>query len=175
MKLRGNQDILNEMEKVWDTVSTIEKASKEILDEGNPILESLGFAYIHMMNTCQEIEDNLNQGSGNKLEPKSLSQIIDVLTIIKLTGAKYRNELIDAYQTAVKEVGRSNGIHRNIVADACTRRLQLNRDEFLDLIERWLNGKSCEIERTLKVHSNISEHSLISGFFQNKESLCKFH
>lgn len=175
MKLRGNQDILNEMEKVWDTVSTIEKASKEILDEGNPILESLGFAYIHMMNTCQEIEDNLNQGSGNKLEPKSLSQIIDVLTIIKWTGAKYRNELIDAYQTAVQEVGRSNGIHRNTVADACTRRLQLDCHGFINLVERWLTEDSRELERTLKAHCNISEHSLISGFFQMKESFPKNH
>lgn len=168
MKFRGNQEILNEMEKVWNTVARIEKSSKEMLDEGNPILESLGFAWVHMMNACQEIEDNLNQGTGTKLEPKTLAQIIDVLIRIKWTGTKYRNGLIDAYQTAVQEVGKFNGIHRNTIADACTRRLQLDRDGFLDLVERWLAGDSRELERTLKSHCSISEHGLIHDFFQKK-------
>lgn len=168
MKFRGNQEVLNEMEKVWNTVARIEKTAEEMLDEGNPILESLGFAWVHMMNACQEIKDNLNQGIGNKLESKTLAQIIDVLTRIKWTGTEYRNGLIDAYQTAVCEVGKFNGIHRNTIADACTRRLQLDRDGFLDLVERWLAGDSRELERTLKSHCNISEHGLIHDFFQKK-------
>jgi hypothetical protein len=168
MKFRGNQEILNEMEKVWNTVARIEKSSEEMLDEGNPILESLGFAWVHMMNACQEIEDSLNQGTGNKLVPKTLVQIIDVLTKIKWTGTKYRNGLIDAYQTAVQNVGKFHGIDRNTIADACTRRLQLDRDGFLDLVERWFAGDSGELERTLKLHCSFTEHGLIHDFFQKK-------
>jgi len=168
MKFRGNKEILYEMGKVWNKVDRIEKAAKEILNEGNPILESLGFAGVHMMNAYQEIEDNLAQGTGNKLEPQTLAQLIDVLTRIKWTGTKYRHGLIDAYQTAVREVGKFNSIHRNTIADGCTRRLQLDRDRFLDLVERWLAGDSGDLKLTLKAHCNISEHRLIDEFFQKK-------
>jgi len=128
LRFKGSQEILNEIGKVWNTVDKIEKAAKEILNEGNPILESLGFAWVHMMNAYQDIKGDLIQDTGNKLEPKTLAQIIDVLTRIKWTGTKYRDGLIEAYQSVVRDVANFNGIHRNTIADACTRRLQLDRD-----------------------------------------------
>lgn len=169
MKFRGNKDILNEIGKVWQNVDRIEKRAKKILDEGNPILKSLGYAWVHIMNTYQEIEDNLAQGAKNKIEPKTLAQIIDVLTRIKWTGTKYRRGLIDAYQTAVVEVAKFNDIHRNTIADACTRRLNLDgRDEFIELVETWLEGESGPLKLALKAHCNTSEHRLIDEFFQKK-------
>lgn len=169
MKFRGNQEILNEVGKVWDNIDRVEKAAKKILDENNPVLESLGYAWVHMMNAHIEIENNLAQGAGNKIEPKTLAQIIDVLTRIKWTGTKYRHGLINAYQTAVREVAKFNDIFYNTIADACTRRLQLDgRDEFLDLVEKWLAGDSKSLKLALKAHCNTSEHRIIDDFFKNK-------
>jgi len=117
-----------------------------------------------------EIEDNLAHGNGNKLELKTLAQIIDVLTRIKWTGTKSRHGLIEAYQTAVQDVAKFNDIHRNTIADACTRRLRLDgRDDFLELIEKWLEGDSRCLKLTLKAHCNIFEHCLIDEFFQKKK------
>jgi hypothetical protein len=168
LRFKGSREILNEIGKVWNTVEKIEKAAEEILEEGNPILESLEFAWVHIMNAYQEIEGDLTPNTGNRLEPKTLAQIIDVLTRIKWTGTKYRNGLIEAYQSAVSEVGNFNGIHRNTIADACTRRLQINRNGFLDLAESWLKGDSRSLKQILKAHCNITEHTLIDDFFHKK-------
>ena len=166
-KFGGRQEILEEIGKVWKQVDKIEKVATELLGKDNPISESLGYAGVHMMNTYQEIEENI-QGYENKLVLKTLSQIIDVLSRIKWTGAVNRNGLIEAYQMAVKNVADFHGIHRNTIADACTRRLQRNRDGFLDLVDQWLEGESENLKRSLKAHCNITEHSLIDDFFDEK-------
>jgi len=168
MKFGRKQDFLSELGKVWGKVDEIEKKAQKIWGEDNPILENIGFAWVHIMNAHIEMEKNLAQGSGNKLEPKTLAQIIDVLTRIKWTGTKYRHGLVNAYQSAVYEVGKFNGIHRNTIADACTRRLDLDRDGFLDLVESWLGGDSKSLKLTLKAHCDISLHHLIDEFFQKK-------
>ena len=175
LRFKGSQEILNEIGKVWNTVDKIEKAAKEILDDDNPILEKLSFAYIHIMNAYYEIEDDLTLDTGNKLELKTLAQIIDVLTRIKWTGTKHRHGLIEAYQTAVRNVANFHGIHRNTIADGCTRRLQVNRDGFLDLVEMWLEDDPKSLKQTLKAHCNITDHTLIDEFSQKKGGFRENH
>ncbi|MBW2597867.1 MAG: hypothetical protein JRC55_04320 [Deltaproteobacteria bacterium] len=174
MKFKGNQDILQEIGNAWEYIGRVEKAAQKILNENNPVLESIGFAWVHMMNAYIEIEDNLAQGSGNKLEPKTLAQIIDVLTRIKWTGPKNWHELVEAYQKVVREVAKFNGIFYDTIADACTRRLRLNkkddfgRDDFLELVEKWLVGEPGPLKLVLKAHCNTPEHRIIDDFFQKK-------
>jgi hypothetical protein len=168
MNIIRNQDILNEMEKAWNAVAQIEKATGEMLNEGDPILEIIGFAFVHMMNACQEIEEKLGHRAEKAPQTKTFAQIIDVLTRIKWTGIRDQKGLIEAYQEAVRGVAKFNCIHRNAIDDACTRRLQLNRDGFLALVERWLSGNSKELERTLLWNFSVYEHRLIQDFFQKK-------
>jgi hypothetical protein len=168
LNFKVNHEILSEMEKVWNLAEIISKSAKKVLGEDNPILESIEIACVHLMNACIEIEENLNQNSGNKIEKATLAQIIDVLTRIEWAGPKNRNELISAFQKAVAEVGKFNGVERNTIADACTRRLQLNRDGFLDLVESWIAGDYKALERILKSHCNIEIHQLIQDFFIKK-------
>ena len=92
LRFKGSQEILNKIGKVWNTVDKIEKAAKEILNEGNPILKSLGFAWVHMMNAYQDIKGDLIQDTGNKLEPKTLAQITSII-VLSLTYVK--NSIIE--------------------------------------------------------------------------------
>ncbi len=164
------REILNEIQTVWNRIDTIEKAAKEILDENSPILESIGFAWIHMMNSYHEIEESLGPRPPNKLEPMTLAQIIDVLTRIKWAGPKNTKELVDAYRTAVKAVADFNDTHRNTIADACTRRLQLDRDGFLGQVDMWLSGQLTDLRRCLKTHCRKPEQRLIDDFFDENGS-----
>ena len=176
IKFTRTQELLNEMNDVWGKIDRIEKAAKKILDKGNPILESVGFAWVHMMNASIEIENNLNLDAGSRLEPKTLSQVIDVLTRIELSGAKSWGELIDVYQISVREVAKFNKIHRNTIADACTRRLNLKgRDVFLDLVEKWLTKDSKELEQIVRSHCRASERDLIHEFFHKKGAFRENH
>ena len=61
MGIQSKQEILNEMKSVWSAVTSIETTAKKVLGEKNSITESLGFAWVHMMNACIEIEDHINQ------------------------------------------------------------------------------------------------------------------
>lgn len=59
--------------------------------------------------------------------------------------------------------------HRNTIADACTRRLQLDRrNDFLKLVEKWLAGEPGPLKLTLKAHCNTPEHHIIDEFFNKK-------
>ncbi len=166
MDLHSNVDILKEMENVWNMVDEIEKGAKEVLNADNPILVSLGFAWVHIMNTCDEIEKNIHRRGCNKFKPKTLAQILDILSRIKFSGATGRIGLINAYQKAVQEVGKFNIIHRNTPADACTRRLQIKRDGFLKLVEDWLLvGKPKNLVLILKSHCDVALHGRIDDFF----------
>ena len=61
---------------------------------------------------------------------------------------------------------QNKDIHRNTIADACTRRLQLDgRDDFLDLVDKWLKGDPEPIKRILKLHTPDSIHYDIEYFF----------
>ena len=117
---------------------------------------------------------NIND-SPNMLEVATLAQIIDVLSRILWSGAAYRGALIEAYQVAVKRVADFHSIHRNTVADACTRRLQLNRDGFLDLVENWLGGRSGDLKRCLKAHCDVIKHGLINDFFSGERKGGQIH
>ncbi len=168
-KFNRRQEIVNELAIVWQKAEQIERAAVEFLGDEDPICENLGYACIGLMNAHHDIKANLIEANCNQIEPKSLAQILDVLTRIKWTGATYHTEIIQAYQKGVRDVANFHGIHRNTIADGCTRRLDLNRDGFINLVENWLNNKQYELNQILKTHARSIDHSVIDNFFQGKE------
>ncbi len=99
------------------------------------------------------------------LEQKTLYQIFDVLKNIKkhyISG----EPLIKAYQKSVREVSTSNNppVFYQTIADACTRRLGIKRDNFLDLVEEWLNGKNSKLIEKIKKY--VFEYDRINKFFE---------
>ena len=170
-KVSGRQGVLEEFVQIWRRGEKLEKEAKKLLGEDDPICENLGYANVGMMNAYFEIEDCVQKVCNNKLQPKTLGQILDVLNRIKWTGVQSRKELVEAYQKSAHDVRKSQGIERNTIADACCRRLQLKRDEFLDLVERWLAGDSDGLIRILKAHTYWSMHNVIDDFFNEKGRL----
>jgi len=167
-KFNDRQEILEEFGKAWRWAGRIEREARELLSNDDPISENLGYANVSMMNAYYEIEDIILKSGSNKLESITLVQILDVLTRIKWTGTETDRELIEAYQTAVKDVANFHKIHRNTIADGCCRRLQLTRDGFLDIVKKWLAGESDDLQIILKRHAYSSKHSLLEDFFQGK-------
>lgn len=171
MKIRGTAGILNEMKKAYEFVERIEKSSKEILPEDSQILETIGYACVHMMNACGDLEQDIYESS-NKLEPSTVEQVLDVLSRIEGMLPKNRGALITAFQIVVVDVANCHGVLRNTIADACTRRLQLDRDGFLDLVDEWLSGYSRNLELTFKAHCNPREQAVVVDFFTKRLKLC---
>ena len=171
-----SQAIVNELAMVWWKAEQIERAAIELLGDNNPICENLAYACIGIMNAYNEIKANLKKVKCNKLEPKTLAQILDVLTRIKWTGADYHEGIIQAYQDTVNGVANFHQIHRNTIADACTRRLgPIHRDQFISLTENWLNNKPCELKEILKKHARSIDHLVIENFFLEKKEFQQKH
>lgn len=170
-KISGRRGILEEFVEIWRRGERLEKEAKKLLGEDDPICENLGYANVGMMNACSEIEDWVQKACNNKLQPKTLGQILDVLNRIKWTGVQSGKELVEAYQKSVHDVRKDQGIERNTIADGCCRRLQLKRDEFLDLVERWFAGDRSGLILILKAHTSWSMHHVIDDFFNEKGGL----
>ena len=164
-QIKNTQDILGAMENIFKAVDAIAASSKQLLGENHPIVISAEFAAVHLMNACNEIDDTLINDKGNFLETKTLAQILDVLTRIKLSGPENRSDLVEAYQIAGHDVANFNCVFRNTIVDACTRRLQLNRDGFLELVQQWLDGNPNRLKQVLKAHCEVSLQALINDFF----------
>lgn len=167
-KFSGRQGIFEEFTQIWRRGEALETEARKLLGEGDPICENLGYSNVGMMNAYFEIEDCVKNACNNKLNPKTLGQILDVLNRIKWTGARSGRELNEAYQKAVHDVRKSQGVERNTIADACCRRLQLKRDGFLELAELWLGGDPNALKRILKNHTYWSLHNVIDDFFNEK-------
>ncbi len=175
-KFSESQEIVNELAIVWWKAEQIERSAIELLGDNNPICENLAYACVGIMNAYDEIKANLKKVKCNKLEPKTLAQIIDVLTRIKWTGAEYHKGIIQAYQDAVNGVAHFHQIHRNTIADACIRRIGLKyRNQFIDLTKSWLNNKPCELKEILKRHARSIDHSVIESFFHEKKKPLRKH
>ena len=80
---------------------------------------------------------------------------------------KYQNN-INAARRAFKTSEKFYGVHENTIRDACTRRLQLNIDEFRELVKKWLNADPSGLKRVLKSHTPEHYHSEIDRFFAEK-------
>ena len=172
---RGNsqiirQEILRDINSVWRIVEALEKKSKEALGETDPLTETLGFAAVHMMNASFDIEDHVSEGT-NKLSPRSVTQLLEILSIIQWSGPKYRRETSEAYQTALENVRSKYKLERNTMADLCVRRLGLagggGTDQFLSLVEDWLFGKSTGLSKLIKEHTHDHQYQKIDEFFNS--------
>lgn len=170
-KISGRQGIFMELAEIWNRGERLAKEARELLGGNDPICENLEYANVGMMNAYFEIEDCVQKACSNKLQPTTIGQILDVLNRIKYTGINSMQELIEAFQKAVYDVGKSQRKERNTIADACCRRLQLNRDKFLDLVERWLTGDPNALIHILKVHTSWSIHNVIDDFFYEKRGV----
>ena len=87
------------------------------------------------------------------LTHKTLKIIFEVLLKIRqyYVGGE---RLIKAYRKAIRTVASQNKIFYQTVADGCCRRLNLNRDGFLDLVRAWLAQDSDELIKHLKTCVN---------------------
>jgi hypothetical protein len=74
-------------------------------------------------------------------------------------------DLLDATSRAFKTSENFYTVHQNTIRDACTRRLQLNIDEFRELVKKWLNGDPSGLKAVLKSHTPEHYHSEINAFF----------
>lgn len=170
-KISSRQGIYMELKEIWDRGERLEKHAIELLGDDDPICENLGYANIGVMNAYFEIKDYLKNTCNNKLRPATIGQILSVLNMIKYAGINSMHELIEAFQKAVHDVGKSESKERNTIADVCCRRLQLNRDQFLDLVEKWLNGDPYPLIHILKIHTYWSMHNVIDDFFNEKKGV----
>ena len=170
-KISSRQGIYMELKEIWDRGERLAKEANKLLGEDDPICENLGYANVGMMNAYFEIKDFVHKTCSNKPQLKTVGQVLDVLNRIKYTGVNSMQGLIEAFQKAVHDVGKSQKMERNTIADACCRRLQLNRDQFLNLVERWLAGDPNALVHILKVHTSWSIHNVLDDFFDEKRGV----
>jgi len=104
------------------------------------------------------------------LENTTLDQIFDVLSLIRGESPESRYGLIDASNRAFLTTAKFYDIHRNTIADACTRRLQLDIEEFRRLVSKWLSGDPLELMKVLKGHTSEHYHAEIDSFFAKQNS-----
>lgn len=168
--LKIRQEILRDINSAWRTVEVLEKKSREVLGETDPMTETLGFAAVHMMNASFDIEEHVSEGT-NKLSLRSVTQLLEILSIIRWSSPKYRRETSEAYQTALKNVRSKYKLERNTMADLCVRRLGLigegGTDQFLSLVEDWLFGKGTGLSKLIKEHAHDHQYQKIDEFFNS--------
>jgi hypothetical protein len=169
-KFRSRQNIMVAVDSAWAWVEKIGREAMDLLGEDDPICEQIDYACIAWMNAHSEISDLIENSSANKLEPKTLGQILNVLTRIKWEGPKSMYDLQSAYRTAVYNAGKDNDVHKNTIADGCCRRLQLNSDCFLQLVHEWLSGNPGPIKQVLKNHIKTTLHHIVDSYFDEGTS-----
>ncbi|MFC1877937.1 hypothetical protein ACFL2E_11815 [Thermodesulfobacteriota bacterium] len=164
------QEIYCDINSVWKIVEALEKKSIDVLGDTDPMTETLGFTAVHMMNASFDIEEHVSEGT-NKLSPRSVTQLFEILSIIKWSGPKYRRETKASYQTAVTNVSKKYGVERNTMADLCVRRLGLvgegGTDKFLRLVEDLLFKKGTALQELIKEHTHEHQHRKIDEFFNS--------
>lgn len=74
--------------------------------------------------------------------------------------------LTKAYRMAVREVASENQIFYQTVADGCCRRIQLNRDGFLDLVRDWLGDDPKRLMDHIKRYVHQKDHQLVDDYFK---------
>ena len=180
MKINSNTNMVNRKEicdefvSYWQGVEILVKKTRSVFGDNHPVTDSIDLAAIHMMNAVDEAEKDLyvarNQldkfvNDVNKLEINSLNQIFQVVRGIQWSGPRTLKTLNEAYQIALQGAKNKFGVERNTIADACTRRLQLNTDKFLELVQKWLNGDATSLIDIIKLHTEKSIHNQIDKFF----------
>ncbi len=105
------------------------------------------------------------------LERKTVEQILEVLKIVRGHYAAGLS-LIKAYQKSVAEVATLYDVRYQTIADGCRRRLGLkDRDQFVELINRWLNGDSTRLIALIKKEADKRVHPTIDTFFGGSETV----
>ena len=165
------QGFLNIMKnKVRQMVEPSEQPPKKTLGDAEPKTNNLDIARADSMNTSSEIEEQFSK-SINKLNPESVNQLLEVLSIIRRSSPRHRFEILMAYQKAVKDVSAKHNINRTSIADLCTRRLGSTgkgaRFKFVDLIEDWLMKGGVALQSRIKTHTYDHQHQKIAEFFGN--------
>ena len=169
-KNKIRQDLLNDVNAVWQIVEALEKRSQKMFGHEDPTTHTLGFACVHLMNASSEIEEQISKSNKN-LNPKSVDQLLEILSAIRWSGPKHRFEILVAYRKAVKDVSAKHNIERNTVADLCVRRLGYTGKgatfKFVDLVEDWLMKEGVALQNLIKIHTHNHQHQKIDRFFGN--------
>ena len=164
------EDIQDDVNSVWQIVESLEKKSMKSFGEDDPMTKTLGFACVHMMNASFEIKERVSE-STNKLKPKTVGQLLEILNIIKWSGPEHRYEINNAFQTAVKNVRTKYKKRRNTMADLCVRRLGFTgdgaTDKFINLVEDWLLKNGSALNEHIKKHTHDYQHKKIDDFFES--------
>ena len=163
---RQSHELVKSIKSAWRNLESLEKEVISSFGQDDPVSENIGCACIYLMNADIELADYPDREiNHNLLEDATLDQIFDVLNLIRGEGPESHYDLIDASQRAFITSVKFYSVHRNTIADACTRRLQLNISEFRELVKKWLNGDSSGIKAVLKSHTPEHYHSEIDRFF----------
>jgi len=164
------EGFLQDINSVWRTIEILEKNSKATLGETDPMTETLGFAAVHMMNASIDIGEQISENT-NKLSHRSITQLLEVLSIIKWSGPKHSGETREAYQTAVEKISSKYRVDRKTIDDLCVRRLgfigQGSTDQFRNLVEDWLLKNGTSLSKLIKKHTYKSQYQRIDKFFDN--------
>jgi hypothetical protein len=159
-------EIFQEIKSVWINLECLEKEVIRSFGHDDPISENIGYACVYLMNANIEIEENPNiEINLNMLEDITLDQIFDVLNLIRGEAPESQPSIAEAARRAFLTSSKFYGVHRNTIADACTRRLQLKLAGFLELVQKWLNGDSSGPKAVLKSHTPEHYQSEIDRFF----------
>lgn len=169
-KTKMRQDILNGVNKVWQEIDALEKLSQKTFGEEDPMTNSIGLIWVHLMNASIEIEEQISKSNG-KLSPKSVDQLLEILSSIRWSDPTNRNEIRAAYQKAVRDVGAKYSIERNTMSDLCVRRLGYAgrgaTEKFIDLVEDWLLKGGVALQNHIKKHTFNHQYQKIDEFFGN--------
>lgn len=169
-KYQKTNEVLKRVNLAWKKLDEIEKETEEIFGYEHLATESIGFAAVHLMNAVMEIEDRLAILI-NKLSGKSINQIMDVIFMIKYSGANNIYKVQEVFQNALECVSKKYQIERNTVADLCTRRLGFTgagaTDNFLHLVANWLFKNDESLKMLIKKHSAQTMHQKIEEFFNS--------
>ena len=164
--LKNRQEILEEFRNVCIKVENLQKRANEIFGENDPYSDILSLADSYLIDPLLDLEEKQHYGKCNKLEKKTLEQILDLLNRIRWYGPKSLQDLTDAYRIMKKAVAKDFEVTENTIHCACTRRLQLDYSNFLSLVHEWLNGNPRLLIEVLKVHTYEFHHVHIHKFFK---------
>ena len=163
---RLSHELLKSIRSAWRNLESLEKEVIRSFGPDDPVSENVGSACIYLMNADIELEDYPDREiNHNTIEDATLDQIFDVLCLIRGENPESHYDLIDATPRAFKTSGKFYNVHESTIRDACTRRLQLNINEFRELVQKWLNNDSSGLKAILKSHTPEQYHSEIDSFF----------
>jgi hypothetical protein len=169
--IRDKEVVRDRFNRIWQELCILEKEVPKLIPKAPAIIDAIQLASTHMMNASIEIDEEIyeNLPGQSRIEEATLSQLLDVLTMIKAYDPRNEKETKQAISYSAALIARSYGIEKNTIYDIWVRRLNLpgQTSGFNELVSEWLKGQPNRLCQVIKVHVQEALHSIVDDFFRS--------